>query len=521
MNATPSARTEARGFVGAGAKDQQRGVPGLALRMAIGGLSHESNTFCNPTPLSSFRQRRGEEIVAAHHGVRTYIGGMLAGAEATGAEAIPTYEAEAEPGGRITADALAAMIRQLVDAIVAARPDVVCLALHGAGVADGCDDVETEVLRAVRGAVGPSVPIAASLDLHGNLFPEMLDYATALFGVKLYPHADSYERGEEAARCLVDCAAGSVRPVMALERLPLLLFSCTSDLDPVKSVNEYCAQWERRTGVRAVRFFHGFCHTDLPSMGASVLVVADGDAALAREAAMDVARHVWRRRAEFTQKNPAPDEAIAEAVAWAAEHGGPVVVNDTADNPGGGGPGDGTHVLRALIRGRPARAAFAYIYDPAAVAQASAAGVGATVDLHLGGRTYPLNGEPFVGPAYVKCITDGRFVLTTPMGRGRRVDLGPMARLQVGSVDVLVGSARTQVLDDEIFLLNGIDVRRCDVVVVKSANHFRAGYRDLATRIITADGPGITSGNLAALPYKRLRRPVYPLDPDTTYAGAE
>jgi microcystin degradation protein MlrC len=503
----------------------------MGFRLAVGGIAHESNTFCNPTPLSSFRQNRGEEILAAHRGVRTYIGGMLDGADEVGAEVVPTYDAEAEPSGTIRREALAEMIRQLADAVAAARPDAVALALHGAGVAEGCDDVETEVLRAVRAAVGPRVPIAASLDLHGNLRAEMLEYATALFGVKLYPHADSYERGVEVVRCLAGCVRGELHPVMALERLPLLLFSCSSDVEPVKSVNEYCSGWEERPGVLAVRFFHGFCHTDIPEMGATVLAVADGDLALAQAAAADVARHIWSRRAEFTQDNPDAATAVREAAAWAAANGGPVVVNDTADNPGGGGPGDGTHVLRALIEARVPRAAFAYIYDPQTAAAVHAAGAGAVVDVRLGGRTYPINGDPLVGRAYVKSLTDGRFVLSTPMGRGKRVDLGPMARLRMmpagsagtgepAGVDVLVGSGRTQVFDDEMFLLHGIDVRRYDVVVVKSANHFRAGFRDIARRIVTADSGGITTGNLRTLPYRRMRRPIYPLDPDAAYAGS-
>ena len=485
----------------------------MALRIAIGGVVHESNTFCHPTPLTAFRELDGAAILDVHRGVRAYVGGMLDGIDEVGAVAVPCYHAEAQPGGTIRRDAFRAMCRRLVERLAAARPNAVCLALHGAGVAEGAEDVETEVVAAVRAAVGDGVPIAATLDLHGNLRHEMLRYGAAFFPVRLYPHSDSYDRGVEAVRCLSRWAAGGPRPETALVRLPLLLFSHTSDLDPVRAINAYCAEWEARPGIAAVRFMHGFCHTDIPDMGASVVAVATAGTAAANEAAQDVARHVWSRRAEFPSTRPEPEEAVRLALRALASHGGPVVINDTSDNPGGGGPGDGTHLLRAMTAARhPLPAAFAYIHDPEAAARCHAAGEGATLELALGGRTYPINGPPVTGPVRVVRLTDGRFILSTPMGRGQRVDLGPMARVAMGGVDVLVGSVRTQVLDAEMFALHGIDVRRCGLVAVKSANHFRAGFRDIATEIITADSPGITTGRLDTLPYRRRPRPMYPLE---------
>ncbi len=490
----------------------------MGFRLAIGGISHETNTFCNPTPLADFHRLEGEAIVAANRGVRSYLGGMIDAAERVGATVVPTYDAGATPSGGAPAADFAEMVARLTGAIRAVLPvDAVCLALHGAGAAEGCDDIETVILEAVRAAVGPKIPIAATLDLHGNLRPEMLPPATALFGVHLYPHEDSYERGIEAVEFLARYLQGGVRPTMHLEPFPLLFSSATSDEEPVRSVNAYCQELERRPGVIDVTFFHGFSHTDVPDMGASVLAITDGDPDLARALAKDVARHVWARRGEFDIVRPGAEAAVREALAFVEASGGPVVLNDYSDNPGGGGPGDGTHLLRALLAANRPRTAFAFIYDPQVAAQAHAAGTGATIEVRMGGRTYPLHGDPVVGKAYVKALTDGRFVATTPMGRGRRVDLGRMARLVMGEVDVLVSSVRTQVLDPEVFLLHGIDVTRYDIVALKSANHFRAGFRDLAKRIMTADTPGWTTGNVRNLPYRRIGRPIWPLDPETRY----
>lgn len=490
----------------------------MGLRVAIGGISHETNTFCRPTPLADFHQLEGEAVTAAHRGVRSYIGGMLDAAERLGATALPTYMANATPSGTIERAAFAAMLERLRDGIRRAGPvDAVCLALHGAGVAEGEDDIETVILREVRDLVGPGVPVAATLDLHGNLMPEMLAPATALFGVQCYPHTDSYERGVEAIESLDRVLRGAIRPVMHLEPLPLLIPTTTSDLDPVRSINAYFQELERQPGVLDVTLFHGFPHTDIPKMGVSVLVIADGDADLARRVARQAAQHVWERRAEFDLPRLDAPAAIAAAQAALTEDGRPVVMNDTSDNPGAGSPGDGTHLLRALLAAGVSNTAFGFFWDPETVATAHKAGVGATIDVRLGGRTYPIHGEPIAAPAYVKCLTDGRFTLTTPMGRGRRVDLGPTARLQIGGIDVLAASVRSQVLDPEIFLLHGIDVARCDLVVVKSSNHFRAGFREVAARIVTADTPGLSSCNLRGFPYRRLQRPVAPLDADAAY----
>ena len=490
----------------------------MGFRLAIGGISHETNTFCNPTPITDFERLEGELIVAANRGVRSYIGGMLDAAARVGATVVPTYAANATPSGCAPARDFRAMVDRLAANTRAAMPvDAVCLALHGAGAAEGCDDIETVILEAVRAAVGPKVPIVATLDLHGNLRPEMLKPATALFGVHLYPHEDSYERGVEAVEFLARYLQGGIRPTMHLERFPLLFSSSTSDQDPVRSVNAYCQELEKRPGVIDATFFHGFSHTDIPDMGASVLAITNGDPDLARSLAQDVARHVWERRAEFDVHRPGAEEAVRQGIAAVEAEGGPVVLNDYSDNPGGGGPGDGTHLLRALLAANRPRTAFAFIYDPAVALQAHAAGVGTTTPVRLGGKTYPLHGEPVVADAYVKALTDGRFVATTPMGRGRRIDLGKMARLVVGEVDVLVSSVRTQVLDPEVYLLHGIDVTRYDIVALKSANHFRAGFRDLAKRILTADTPGWTTGDVRNLPYQRIQHPIWPLDPETSY----
>ena len=258
-------------------------------------------------------------------------------------------------------------------------------------------------------------------------------------------------------------------------------------------------------------FFHGFPYTDIPQVGASVVVTTNGDPDLARRVAAEIATSVWEARDQFQTESLTPEIALRQAVAAVRTGGGPVVVNETSDNPGGGTPGDATHVLRAMLdlgladeldagrvrlhlrprRGRPGPRRRR---------------IGAVIDVRLGAKHDDLHGTPIEGPVYVKTLTDGEFVFTSPMTAGRRARWGATARLQIGGpggLDVIVTSVRSQVFDREVFQLCGIDVTRCDLVVLKSSQHFRAGFGDLATMIITADSPGLTTLDVTVFTHDR------------------
>ena len=489
-------------------------------RIAIGKISHETNTFSPPTTLDMFKDRHwdhGEEILSRERGTRTYLGGMIEAGERLGVTLLPTFAASMEPWGTITRNAYDTMVAELVRGIQQAMPlDAICLALHGAGTADGVPDLEGGVLEAVRDVVGDAMPIAVTLDLHGNITPKMVSLATGLFGVHEYPHTDSYERGQEAMQFLLRVLRGEIRPAMAIEALPLVIPASPSALEPARTINALCHRWEQQPGLIDCVFFHGFSHTDLPDAGVTVVAVAEHDGGLARRAVQTVAQEIWARREAFQVKFPQPAGAVAEAVKL-ADQGAPVVINEMSDNPGGGAPGDGTHLLRAMIEARLTGSAFGTLYDPEVAGAAHNAGAGATLRVRLGGKHDRLHGDPLDLTVSVKSLTDGQFTLSTPMGQGSLVTLGKMARLVCDGVDIVVASKRTQVLDPGPFLLHGIDVGRCRIVGLKSSAHFRAGFAAIAKHIVTADPPGITTSNLSNLPYRQLRRPIYPLDEDTVY----
>ena len=498
----------------------------MSLRIALGGISHETNTYAlacfGPTELEDFAVARGPEIEERCRGTRTFIGGMLDGADAIGATVVLTTSAITQPSGTIARRAYEALRDEILDGIRAALPvDAVALDLHGAGVVEGIDDLEGELASDIRALVGDDVKIVAPLDLHGNITERMAENIDLMLGVHHYPHTDMYERGLEVIEALPRLVSGELRPVTHVEHVPMLLPASGTGAGPALAVNELCRDLERDPHVVDCTFFHGFPFTDTPQTGVHIVVTTDGDRALAEQAAKAVARHVWEHREEFRAETETPEIALRRAVAIAAERGGPVVVNDTADNSGGGAPGDGTHVLRALLEARPGKAVFGFVYDPEVAAAAHRAGVGATIDVHLGGKHDSLHGEPLALRVYVKTLTDGRFTYTTPMFGGMATSYGPMARLQVeaSGVEILVGSERSQTFDTEVFLLHGIDVRRYDIVALKSSNHFRAGFAELATGIVTADSPGLTTQRTEVFERSRAAGPLWPKDPDATYAG--
>jgi len=489
------------------------------MRIAVGQVSHETNTFCAAlTEIGEFREREwahGQEIVTRLGGVRSYVGGMLDAGGRLGVEIVPTFATRATPSGTISRRAYDAIRGELLTAIQAAGAvDAICLALHGAGVAEGADDLEGDLLATIRTLVGTTLPIVVTLDLHANVTPEMARDATALLSVNCYPHVDAYDRGSEAMGLAHRIVTGSVAPRMHLSRIPMLVPTTATSLSPITEINARCREWEAKPGIIDCTFVHGFAHTDIPSIAASVIAIADGDPALARHAAQDVAAYAWQRRETLLRHCPGPADAVQMALAL---DGAPVVINETSDNPGGGAPGDGTYLLRAMLDARAPSACFGFVYDPETAAQAHAAGVGGTIRVRLGGKTDRLHGSPIEAEAYVACLTDGRFVRQSPMGRGAAVELGRMARLRIGTVDVLVSSVREQTLDAEVFLLHGIDVTRYKIVALKSSQHFRAGFEPVAAHVVTADSPGLTTLDLTSFPYRRVVRPIWPLDADVTY----
>jgi microcystin degradation protein MlrC len=491
------------------------------MRFASGGISHETNTFAtHPTTLEDFIRDSGgdpdfppQSIVARFAGSATIHGGYLDAAASRGVEMVPLLLAAATPGGTVQAAAYRHLKTILLERLQAAMPvDGVLLDLHGAMVTETHEDAESDLIAAVRDLVGAATPIVATLDLHANITPRMADLADVLIGFDTYPHVDMGERGAEALHIIADIAAGKVKPTMAYRQLPLLTMpplQCTLR-QPMQSLLERLHALEREPGVLTATLSMGFPFADIHDAGVSVLVTTDGDPDLAESKAQAFADEVWRRRTEFNvELTPVRD--VLRYVREKAR--GLVVLADGSDNPGGGAPCDGTVILQTLLDEGAEDAVVGILYDPETVAQAHRAGVGTTIDAVIGGKTDRLHGDPVHTRAYVRVLSDGEFVYRGPMGRGLKGHLGRTAVLVIGGVEVVVAERRQQLRDAEMLRCVGIDPRHRRLLAVKSAVHFRADIGPLAERIFDADTPGVHRPDFAGYTYRRLRRPIYPLDP--------
>lgn len=495
------------------------------MRVLSACIAHETNTFSAvATTLSDFRRASprpdpgdgsgfgGDAAIRRDYvGTHSMAGGFLAGARDQGLDLEMLLWTFATPGGTVIQEAYEYLRDLLLRRIREAGPaDGILLHLHGAMVSEEREDVEGDLLAAVRAEVGPRVPLVVTTDLHANMTAEMAARADVIVGYDEYPHNDMYERGVEAARLLAEMLDGRLAPAMVYRQLPLLTMppkQCTL-IEPMRSLLALAHEMEERPGIANVTLAMGFPFADIHDAGVSVLVTANDDRALAEATADEMAQAVWDRRDDFTvHLTPVP-----EAVQYARTHEGLTVLADGSDNPGGGGPCDGTVVLQHLIEADMQEAVVAIIVDPDSVARAVEAGVGSTVSLSLGGKTDDRHGDPVPVGAYVRLISDGDFVEQGPMGRGVTAHLGRTVVLVVGGVEVVVTEQRLQPLDAELLRSVGIEPTRRRLVALKSAVHFRSTYQDLASRIFDLDTPGVHRPDFAAYDYRRLRRPLYPLD---------
>jgi microcystin degradation protein MlrC len=484
-------------------------------------LSHETNTFSNvPTDRAQFEARDlryGGEIVETYRGTGTCLGGMIAAAERLGITLLPSVAASASPAGLVTRDIYEHVKqRMLADLKAAGRVDGVLLDLHGAMVPEGLDDGEGDIIAAVRQAVGPDVPIAVTLDFHGNLGKDMIAGADLLHGYKTYPHVDMAERGAEAAERLVQVIDRRIKPTAAWRKPPLMppLGRQGTARGPMRRLYDLAGEMEKDPKVVSISLFAGFPYADIPDAGLGIYVVTDGDQALAERLADRLARVAWEHRHEFIHTALPVKEAVAKAL---AAEGRPIVLADMADNTGGGAAGDGTEILRELLRLGARSTTVACIWDAAAVQECVKAGVGARVTLDVGGKVDDRHGAPVRVTGTVRTLSDGRFIHRGPMMHGLPGRLGATAVLDVNDVKVILITYRWQTLDPEMIRFVGIDPLMEKVLVVKSTIHYRAAFEPIAKEIIEVDAPGLSSSNLARFSYRRIRRPIFPLDPDTVY----
>jgi microcystin degradation protein MlrC len=485
------------------------------MRIALGGFLHESHSFVPATTFANFALPgsfpplcRGAAMLEAVRGTSLAVAGALDALERAGAEPVPLSWCFANPAGPVARAAFericGILLAQLSDALEQGPLDGVYLDLHGAMVSDDFADAEAEVLRRVRAVVGEGVPVTASLDPHANMTREMCELADALAPFRTYPHVDMREAGARAAGLLLARIRRGA-PWSLAYRQPDYLTPITSQctmVEPMAGVMEARARAEG--GAAELAWCFGFPYADFEGCGPAIAAWADTREEADR-AADALLAEVARREPQFADASVVPAEAaVAEALRLAA--GGadkPVVIADTQDNPGGGGHGDTTGLLAELLRQGARDTAFGLINDAESAGACHAAGEGATVALDLGGKS---DGAPLRVTGVVERLSDGRFKLTGPMGRGNPANLGPSALLRVGGVRVVVVSRKMQCLDQQVLRHLGLDPTAQRILAVKSSVHFRADFQPIAAAVLVAAAPGPVVADPSALPFRNLRR---------------
>jgi microcystin degradation protein MlrC len=491
------------------------------VRLAALGLMHEANTFApSRVDLAAFENDgilRGQQIVDRHVNARTTMAGFLAAAEPGGlggpasVEVVPLLFTTVTPAGPITADALRTLADRLVAELAEAGPwDGVLAALHGAAVAEDCDDVDGYLLERFRSVVGAGTPIGAALDLHANISPRMAEHADLLLTYRTNPHVDAKERAYEVAQLVAAAARQEVVPAQALVQVPAVIdiLRQNTDASPMREILAALDRTLAVPGVLTASVAEGYPYADVPELGMSVVVVADGDAALARREADLLAKEILSRRTELTGRAVPVPEAIRQARDADDTASGPVLLLDVGDNIGAGAPGDSVVLLDAA-RHLGLRELLCIVDDADAVARCWQAGVGGWVELRIGARTDPSVGPPLDTVGTVRGLSLGRYEDTGATHAGQRhFDSGRTAVVSLDEGQTVVLTSRV-VLPSSLAQLTslGLDPLAFRAIVAKGVHSPLAAYGPIAREVLFVDTPGVTSADLRRFPYRKARLP--------------
>jgi microcystin degradation protein MlrC len=501
----------------------------MTFTVLTGEFSHETNTFSiRRTGYEQFADRfymEGEAAIAARGNANTGIAGFLDVLRPAGVTVLHTISASAEPAGFVTDDAFDRLAGKIVAAAREHRDriDGVALALHGAMVTGSHTDGEGELLARLRGVLGNAVPIAITLDLHANVTERMCELADIIVSYKTYPHVDVRITGQHAARVLLRTMRKEITPrtLRVWVRMLEEANGCRTDKGPMVEWVRRARTYEEEPDVFAVSINAGFPNADIPEVGPTILVTCQGDLATHRRFARSLAADLWARRREVVNKFL----TVPEAIAIAKSHDpakGPLVIADYSDNPGGGGYGDATELLRGMIKADLPQAAFGPIADPEAAQALHTRRPGETVSLAIGGKTDPrFGGPPIQLTGTLVGLFDGTYIGDGPMRGGLARSFGPSAVVRTGGITILITSHATQMLDLQQFRAFGIDPTRQRTLGLKSQQHFRAAFEPIAGNVVVCDSGGLTLADYRRLPYRHVPRPIFPLDEGMEYDASQ
>jgi len=488
-------------------------------RIALGGIQHETNVFAPyKAEYQVFAQRdewpplsRGTQMLDNVRGVNLPVTGALDRLQALGHEIVPLLWCSATPSAHVSEEAFERISAMMLETLRDSPPiDGVLLDLHGAMVCTHVADGDGELLRRIREAVGDTTPIVACLDLHANISDAMATQASVLEAYRTYPHVDMADTGARAADHLDLLLKHNLAryPSSAIRRTDFLIppvWGCTL-VDPAKSIYAHLINLIQRK-VSGMSLACGFPLSDVPEAGPALVAYGFDDASV-NAAADSLLAEIECRESEFCGRLYDAEEAVSEAIRLSANASGPVILADSQDNPGGGGPGDTTEILRTLVSHKAKGAIAGVISDPAAAQSAHTAGIDATINISLGGKSGFPGSLPFTAEFRVLCLSDGCFRASGPMLAGAEMDLGPTALLEVDGVRVVVGSKPVQTMDQSMFRHLDVDPSQQNIIAIKSSIHFRNDFQDILSAVLPVTAPGPVIVDLTTVPFQdaRLKR---------------
>jgi microcystin degradation protein MlrC len=488
------------------------------MRIAIGAMMHESNTFSPiPTTLESFEATKcltGEDILAKHRGENNELGGVLKVLEEENATVCPTLSAWAMPSGVVTAETYEHLKGDMLRRIGDLRDslDGVLLSLHGSMTVEDLEDPEADLLGTIRRDFPQIKYLGTTLDHHGNISKEMVSYGDFFVGYRTHPHIDQFDVGSLAARHMVELIKDAPTLTKSFVKLPQIT-ATENRTRPVDEMHMEIKRIQQDPAVFSCSYFVGYAWADVGVIGASVLAITRDDQALADKYADQLACGMWDRRKDFQFPLSTADQAVRDGL---KEGKYPVVLDELCDCTMGGASGDIVVTARALIDQQARNSLVTGIVDPQAVAEAQAAGVGQTVKLSIGGKICTKDNPPLSIEGVVKIICDSA-VGNSGILTGYESDLGKIAVVDVNGVEILL-IENPGMLGGPGFLVNlGIDPRKKDFIVVKEGMNPVLEYKDIAARLVMLDTPGFNKQTLRAEDYKKIPRPIYPIDRDMSW----
>jgi len=479
------------------------------MKVLIAGLATETNSF-SPIPTGdvsfeeTFHSRQTTKeppnlFSAPLHEWRRM-------AEERNWQVIESLCTAAQPAGPTVRAVYEKYRDEILEDVISSKPDILLLSMHGAMIAEGYDDCEGDLLARARDILGPEAIIGIELDPHNHLTDQMMENATLIISYKEYPHTDSPDRARELFTMAADAALGATNPVMQEYDCRMLSMYHTPK-EPMRSFVDEMQAREGKDGILSLSLSHGFPWGDSPRVGTRMLAITDGDETLAKETAQEFGEKLWSIRESLNDPWPNIPQALDRAAA-ATKH--PVVLADFADNAGGGAPSDSTFILREVLDRGMKDIALGIYWDPIVVRMCREVGVGAKLYVRVGGKVGPMSGDPVDLFATVRAVASD---VSQMMGE-TAMPLGNCIWLEVDGVHLVLSDIRSQTFHPSAFTDLGIDLDQMKVIVVKSSQHFYAGFAPIAAEIIQISGPGAIPPDYTSIPYTKRDDNFWPKTED-------